>query len=119
MVRIRTRPRLRIKRKGHTRKLKSGRTIRIKASGFFTEDKGKKGRTPKPERFFKPRVKSGWRKSDPTRKRRATTLKAHKQDKLATARSLQALSNVSTDRETKKLAKRDADFFFAQHKRGK
>jgi hypothetical protein len=37
-------------------------------------------------------------------------------DELATARALQALANVTTDTETAKLAKADADYFFAVSK---
>ena len=33
----------------------------------------------------------------------------------ATARALQALANVTTDPETSKLAKTDADYFYAKH----
>jgi len=34
---------------------------------------------------------------------------------LATARSLQALANVTADPETREVAKSDADYFFAKH----
>jgi hypothetical protein len=56
-----------------------------------------------------------WHKDQPTKMRRINALKAHEGDELATARALQALANVTTDIETTKLAKTDADYFFARH----
>ena len=56
-----------------------------------------------------------WHKEMPESTRRANALAAHKGDELATARSLQALSNVTTDAETKRLTKADAEYFFAKH----
>jgi len=56
-----------------------------------------------------------WHKDEPAEVRRANALKAHKGDELATARALQALSNVTTDPKTSKLVKTDADYFFARH----
>ena len=56
-----------------------------------------------------------WRKDEPAEVRRANALKAHNGNELATARALQALANVTTDPETAKLAKTDADYFFAKH----
>ena len=48
---------------------------------------------------------------------RVTTeqLNAHQGDKLATGRALQALANVTTDAQTAKLAKADAEYFFAKY----
>ena len=54
-----------------------------------------------------------WHKDQPAEMRRVNALKAHSGNKLATARALQALANVTTDLETAKLAKIDADYFFA------
>ena len=96
------------------RKLKSGKTITYKA-----KDKGKPGKTPQRERWFSPGVEMGWEKSQPTSTRRKLALNAHGGDKLATARALQALSNVTTDRVTKKLARSDALYFFEQHRKSK
>ena len=53
-----------------------------------------------------------WHKEDSEETRRTNALKAHGGDELATARALQELANVTTDPETKKLAKVDADYFF-------
>jgi len=50
-----------------------------------------------------------------TRSETSPALKAHKGNELATARALQALANVTADTETAKLAKADADYFFAKH----
>ncbi len=74
------------------------------------------GKTPGSEKFFYPGVKMDWHKDQPPSKRRANALKAHKGDKLATARALQELANVTTDSATARAAKADADYFFAEHK---
>jgi len=79
-----------------------------KRISYLTKDKGKPGRTPKRKRWFEPGVKMGWEKDMPMAKRRGLVLKAHGGDYLATARALQALANVTTDRETKKKAKAEA-----------
>ncbi len=83
---------------------------------FLTEDKGKPGKTPKREQFFEKGVTTGWMKDMPMDKRRRLVLKAHKGDKLSSARSMQSLANVTTDRETKRAARADAVFFFGEHK---
>ena len=101
---------IKVTRKAYTRK--DG--TRVKATTYYTEDKGKPGKTPESEKFYKPKVEMGWRKEDSVEARRSHALKAHKGDTLATARALQALSNVTMDPETKKLTKQDADFFFAR-----
>ena len=103
---------LRIKRKGYTRK--DG--TRVKASTYLVKDRGEKGRTPKDERWFDPQVGTGWRKDMPMAKRRKAALSAHNGDELATGRALQALANVTTDRETKSKARADALYFFKKHK---
>ena len=105
-------PQLTIKRKGYTRK--DG--TRVKASTFKIKDKGEPGRTPKAEQWFKPGEKTGWEKRQPESVRRAKVLKAHKGDELASARSMQALANVTTDRETASKAARDAKYFYRQHR---
>jgi hypothetical protein len=61
----------------------------------------------------------GWHKNQPSEKRRKLALKAHKGDKLATARALQALANVTTDKTTKKLARADAVYFYNLYNKGK
>lgn len=70
----------------------------------------------------KPPYELGWKKEMPQGRRRATALKSrpkswtkHKRY-ISTAQALQALSNVSQDTETKKLAKSDAHYFFEKAK---
>ena len=102
---------IKVTRKGYTRK--GG--IRVKSATYTTKDKGKPGKTPESDKWYEHGVKMDWSKDDPAETRRDKALKAHKGDELAAARALQALSNVTTDPETKKLAKEDADYFFARH----
>lgn len=115
---------LTIKRKGHTRRAylrKDGVRVdaaTVKPSTFKTEDKGAPGRTPKREQWFDPQVETGWEKGQPQGVRRAKVLRAHKGDKLASAQAMQALSNITTDRETGRASKADAQYFYRLH-RGK
>ncbi len=102
---------IKVTRKSYTRK---DGTV-VKGTTYYTEDKGKPGKTPEAEKFFHPEVKMDWHKDLPAEARRANALKAHGGDVLATARALQELSNVTTDAETKKLTKIDADYFFSKH----
>ena len=102
------------RRKGYTRK--DGTRVKassVRGSTFKAKDRGKLGRTPKSKQFYHPKVHMGWKKSQGAAIRRALALRAHKGDKLATARALQALANVTTDRETKQKARADAQFFFS------
>jgi hypothetical protein len=87
----------------------------VKGITYYTQDRGKPGKTPESEKFYHPKVEMHWHKNQPTKLRRANAFKAHKGNELATARALQALANVTTDIETAKLAKTDADYFFARH----
>jgi hypothetical protein len=87
----------------------------VKGATYNTEDKGKPGITPESEKFYHPKVEMHWHKDQPTGVRRANALEAHNDDELATARALQALANVTTDAETARLAKADADYFFSKH----
>jgi len=109
---------LRITRKGFSFK-RAGKRIKVKATSFFVKDRGKPGRTPKRKRWFRPSIETGWSKDLPMNLRRARTLRAHKQDKLATARSLNALANVTTDKRTERLARADAKYFFREHAKSK
>jgi hypothetical protein len=70
-----------------------------------------KSKTSKEKKFFKPKVKSGWKKDMPVKKRRELELKAHKNNLLSASRAKQSLANVSTDRETKIEAEKDARYF--------
>ncbi len=103
-------PKIKVTRKSYVRK--DG--TKVKGTTYYTEDKGKPGKTPESEKFFHPQVKTNWSKDLPEEVRRRNALKAHGGDMLATARALQELSNVTTDAETKRLTKEDADYFFAR-----
>ena len=96
--------------------------IRVKDKrgySYLRKDTGKKGRTPKSRRWYKPTVEMGWEKDMPVGERRELALDAHGGDLLATARSLQALSNVTTDSSTKQKAGVDAKFFFGEYRKSK
>lgn len=118
-------PKLKVKRRAYDRDpytRKDGTHVsgaHVPASTFKVKDRGKWGRTPKSERWYNPQVETGWRKNESPRTRRMKSLRAHGHDLLATARSLQALSNVTTDKTTKRLAAQDARYFFARYKKGR
>jgi len=61
----------------------------------------------------------GWRKQDSQTKRRAIALRNRDGDYLKAGRALQALANVSAnrDKETSRKASADASYFFAQHRK--
>ncbi len=88
--------------------------IKVKGTTYYTKDKGEPGKTPESEKWYRHNVEMNWHKNEPADIRRASALNAHKGDELATARALQALANVTTDAETAKLAKDDADYFFSK-----
>jgi len=112
-----------VKRKGYSRRAYTRRDgTRIKEttvgpSTYRTPDKGKAGRTPESEQWFEPGVHTGWKKEQSEPIRRGKVLKAHKGNVLSSARSMQALANVSTDRDTAKKASEDADYFYGLHQR--
>lgn len=67
-------------------------------------------------KWFKPEKETGWRKEDTQSQRRRIALASHKGKLLPTARSLMALSNVTQDKETARLARADANYFYALYK---
>ena len=71
------------------------------------------------EKWFEAGKSLGWQKSDSVEKRRRIALRHRHGDKLATARALQALANVTKDKETKKKARADALYFYRQYRRQK
>lgn len=71
------------------------------------------------DKWFNPSVTTNWKKTDSQETRRRNTLKAHKGNYLATARSLMALANVTQDSETKRKARADSLHFYALNKRKK
>ena len=70
----------------------------------------------KVEKWFIPGKALNWSKLDSQTKRRRNALAARRKDYLATARALQAISNVTMDAETKRKSKSDAKYFFMKHK---
>lgn len=73
----------------------------------------------KVEKWFEAGESLGWRKDDAMGKRRRIALKNRKGDKLATARALQSLANVTQDSETARKASADAQYFYRQYRQSK
>ena len=91
---------------------------KVHADIFGTESKRKVKRTKKrrksrsrKEKWFRPKIHSGWKKSQPVATRRRLVLQAHGGDLLSAARSKIALANVTEDSETRVKAKEDARYF--------
>jgi hypothetical protein len=118
---------LTIHREAHKRKpykRKSGVKVKgaeVKGSTFEIKDRGKPGRTPKSERFFHPKVHTGWEAGMPAEKRRRLVKKAHEGDLLASGRSMVALANVQhrINPDVAQKARADADYFFRELARRK
>lgn len=91
---------------------------RVRAATYKAKGRGAKGRTPESGRWYSPRVRTGWSKNLSQKVRIAKVVRAHKGDLLASARSMQALANVTTDKETKILAHRDARVLYQRHAKG-
>jgi len=114
-------PKLLVKRKAYTRKAytrKDGTrvsTSSVPLSIFKIKDVGAPGRTPKSEQWYAPKAHTGWSKDLAQKTRIAKVVSAHKGDLLSSARSMQALSNVSVDPTTKQKAKSDADILFKRY----
>ena len=108
--------------------------LRIKVSGYrkkgnilvrgYTKmmpDRGKKGRTPASKKWFqeaigkRPPYHLGWKKDKPQEQRIRLAIASRpknwseQQRTLSASRALQALANISTDRETASKAKADAE----------
>ena len=73
----------------------------------------------KKKKWFKAGEPLGWDKNDTMNKRRKIALRNRDGDELKTARALQALANVTKDKETKVKAGADAKYFFKLHQGGK
>jgi hypothetical protein len=67
-------------------------------------------------KWYKPKVHSGWSKDLTPIGRRRKVYKAHK-TYLSTAKSLQALANITKDKPTKTKATADAKYFYRMHKK--
>jgi hypothetical protein len=74
-------------------------------------------KTRNKEKWYNTSVTMGWSKHDPAHLRRYRAARAHKGNKLAAGRALQALANVTTDKTTRKLARADAVYFFDLYKK--
>ncbi|MDD5387648.1 MAG: hypothetical protein PHQ22_10685 [Sulfuricurvum sp.] len=61
----------------------------------------------------------GWHKTDSQTRRRKAALSSRKGNALSTARALQALANVTQDRETIRKAHADAQYFYRLHNKKK
>lgn len=95
-----------------------GKRTRVK--GHMRPDKGKKGRTPPSQKWFKAEGKIAykgkeWSKDTPESERRAILrgmVKAGGEEGgySTTVKKLIALSNVTTDRETRRIARDDARY---------
>jgi len=68
-------------------------------------------KTSKTKKWFKPKTKTGWKKTQKATTRRKHLKKGHASNVTA-GRRAQALANVTKDRRTKQLAKSDAQYFF-------
>jgi len=91
---------------------------RVRRKGYLTKARGKLGRrVPKEQRWYNPQEPLNWHKDMPTKERREAALESRKGDALSTARGLLSLSNVTRDAQTKRLARADADYFFALHRK--
>ena len=108
------------RRKSFMKDVKRGPGIKMRrirgttVKGHMRPDVGEKGRTPKRERWAVIVGNlHGWSKDMSTDERRRRA--AIGRDDLSSARALQQLTNLSTDRKTKIIAKSDADYFFAKH----
>ena len=67
------------------------------------------------KRWFEPGKRLGWRKDDNQDKRRRIALRNRNGNLLKTARALQALSNVTKDKDTKRKSHLDAQFFYRKY----
>ena len=105
------------RRKAHKRDGTHVKGSRVDRTRFRAKDMGKLGRTPKSKRWYEHKVETGWEKGMPSMKRRRLVLRAHKGDYLASGRAMQALSNITTDKETRVRSRSDALYFFREHKR--
>lgn len=100
--------------------------VRRKGKYYGTKlvpDKGEPGRTPKRGRWFKPKKHRGWSKDQKASTRRKTLMgstdkRKSRHDRYVEAgRAMQALVNVTTNRETRRKAQSDADYFFRKAKK--
>jgi len=68
-------------------------------------------------KWFEAGAKLNWSKSNTQSQRRRAALASRHGKLLPTARALMALANVTTDAETRRKARADAQYFYALYKR--
>jgi len=107
----------RIKRRGYTRR----GNVWVRGTTYEAEDRGAPGKTPKSKKWFqeaigkRPPYHLGWKKDKPQEQRIRLAIASRpknwseQQRTLSASRALQALANISTDRETASKAKADAE----------
>ena len=74
---------------------------------------------PKKKKWFKAGKPLNWKSSDSQKTRRESALKSRSGKLLPAARALQALANVTKDKDTARKARADAIYFYAQHEKQK
>lgn len=79
--------------------------------------KAQRAKAKKTGKWYEHGKSLNWHKDDSQSKRRQAALKSRRGNVLKTARALQSLANVTTDRETKRKAQADARYFYSLHKR--
>lgn len=109
------------RRKGYRRDIlpgpgrKMGYIKPTRVKSHLRPDLGAPGKTPKARRWFRARgTLSGWEKTQSVSERRRRA--ARGRSDLSSARALQQLANITTDRETRRAARADAKYFYAKHK---
>jgi len=88
----------------------------IHRKGYLRKDTGKPGRTPKSERWLPKLEVTGWQHDLPPEERRHLVLEANDYDYLKSAREMQALANVQTNKSVKAKMRADAHYFFKMYK---
>lgn len=68
------------------------------------------------KKWFDPGKPLGWSKFDSQTIRRANALQSRRGNLLEAGRALQALANVTLDRETEQKANADAKYFFNKYR---
>ena len=105
---------LRVSRKSHKRTLPSGKVTTVKKHSFNTRDKGKRGRTPKKDRWFKSEKTklTGYQTRDSTKERHGALTKADKKyGSIKVHRKLLGLANVTPHKQAETVFRRDLKWF--------
>jgi hypothetical protein len=70
-------------------------------------------------KWYKPKVHTGWRKDMTELGRRRKVIMAYGGDYLSAGRAMLALSSVTKDAKTRRLAKSDSEYFFRKNQENK